>query len=108
MSDNEVSFGEAVEFVKQLENNSLEINLKINFEQVWSNIKSFFGFGNENQDDEQKKLEAVFGNIADDLKQNNMSKKFDDLRIKAKKLDDALNQPIEITDRKNLIRFLYP
>ena len=31
LSDNESSFGEAVEFMKQLENGSLKINLKINF-----------------------------------------------------------------------------
>ena len=104
LSDNETSFGEAVDFVEQLENDSLKINVKINFEQVWSNIKSFFGFKNANQNDEQKRLQIMFGYLADKLKKNNMSKKFDELRIKAKKLDDALNQKIEIADRQNVIR----
>ena len=104
LSDNEFGFGDAVEFIKQLENNSWQINAKINFDKVWNNIKSFFGFENENQNDEQKKLEVIFGEIANALKQNNVSKKFEEIRIKAKKLDDALNKGIKSTDRETLIK----
>ena len=104
LSDDEYSFGEAVDFIKQLENDNWKINLKINFDKAWSDIKSFFGFENENQNDEQKRLEDFFGNIANDLKKNGMSTKFDELRIKAKKLDDALNKKIESNDRENLIK----
>ena len=104
LSDDEYSFGEAVDFIKQLENDSWKINLKINFDKAWSDIKSFFGFENENQNDEQKRLEDVFGNIANDLQKNGMSTKFDELKVKAKKLDDALNKKIESNDRENLIK----
>ena len=104
LSDDEFNFGEAVDFIKQIENNSWKINLKINFDKAWSDIKSFFGFENENQNDEQKRLEIVFGNIANNLKKNGMSTKFDELKVKAKKLDDALNKKIESNNRENLIK----
>ena len=104
LSDNEFSFGEAVDFIKQLEHNSWKINLKVKVDQAWNYIKSFFGFVNENQHDEQRKLEAIFGSIANDLQLNNISKKFDELRLKAKKLDDALNTKIESADRGDLTK----